>query len=151
MGFPVFDDIRDQLVSDENPARDDGEMDYERCAALHNAIVKHGWIASGRPLKDLPTTTCWEADEAGWEQNVSRLQPSMVEFLKRAHSTDLPTSEPIYNLSTRNYAFFYYLGGLVGPGSHVYFDFEMFEDHPGQYMTLYTPNDDLGSHARGLM
>ena len=143
MRFPVFDDIRDRLVSNDNPARDEGEMDYERCAALHNAIVKHGWTAIRRALEDSPATTCWEADAADWEANADRLQPSMIEFLKRAYSTDLP--------ETKSYAFFYFLEGLVGPQNHTFYDFEMFEEFPGHYMTLYKPNDRLGSHAQGLM
>lgn len=47
MPFAIFDDVRHLLVSDENPAREEGDLDYKRCAALHNAIVKHGWTASG--------------------------------------------------------------------------------------------------------
>lgn len=90
MRFSVFDDVRDQLVSDDNPARVDGDLDYERCAALHNAIVKYGWTASGRLIDELPLTTCWEANEEEWEDNADRLQPSMIEFLKRAYDTELP-------------------------------------------------------------
>ena len=81
MTFPSFDAVRDLLVSDDNPARDEGEMDYERCAALHNAIVKHGWMAMGRSLDELAGTTLWDSDAAGWEANVGRLHPSMIEFI----------------------------------------------------------------------
>lgn len=83
MRLPVFDDVRDRLVSDDNPARGGGDMDYERCAALHNAIVKYGWTASGRSFDDLPLTTCWEAN-VGWDDDGDRLQPSLIQFLKRA-------------------------------------------------------------------
>lgn len=151
MPFPVFDNVRDQLVSNENPARVEGELDYERCAALHNAIVIHGWTASGRSLEDLPRTTCWKANETEWEDNTSRLQPSITEFLKRAYSTDLKETESVYNFLSRGYAFFYYLEGLIGPRDHIAFNFEPFEEYPGHYMTLYTPNERLGSHAQGLM
>ncbi|THX78588.1 hypothetical protein D6D04_05691 [Aureobasidium pullulans] len=148
MRSPIFDEIRDQLISDHNPARDGREMDYERCAALHNAIVKYGWTASGRLLEDLPTTTCWQAAEEGWEQNADRLHPSMIEFLKRAHDTQLTETEPLYNFCSREYKFFYFLDGLVGPHGYEAYNFEHIE---GQYMTLYTPNDRLGSHAYGLI
>lgn len=152
MHFPVFDAIRDQLVSDYNPARVEGDLDYERCAALHNAIVRHGWIASGRSPDDLPLETCWGSDEEGREADADRLQPSMIEFLKRAYNTELPDTEPLYNFQSRSYKFFYFLDGLVEPQGHEFYALlNDFGDFPGHYMTLYTPNDRLGSHAQGLM
>jgi hypothetical protein len=143
MIFPVFDSVRDQLVSDDNPAREEGDLDFERCAALHNAIVKHGWTASGHSLDDLPLTTCWGANAEKWEEDADRLHPSMIEFLKRAYDTELPDSD---------YRFFYYLYGIIGPQGHESFTIsDELGDFPSHYMTLYTPNDDLGSHAQGLM
>ncbi|KAH0359670.1 hypothetical protein KCU65_g9837, partial [Aureobasidium melanogenum] len=122
-------------------------------AALHNAIVKHGWTASGRPLDELPTVTSWEKDPDGWEQDIDRLHPSMVEFLKRAHDTELPETEAIYDYMPREYKFFYLLEGLIGPHGHEapLYNYDEIEDFPGQYMTLYTVNDRLGSHPRGLV
>jgi hypothetical protein len=152
MHFSVFDDVRDQLVSNDNPARDEGDLDYERCAALHNAIVKHGWIASGRSLDDLQLTSCWEANEEGWQADADRLQPSMIEFLKRAYNTELPDTEPWCKDVSRHYKFFYCLEGLARPQAHeVYALLDDIGDSPGHYMTLYTPNEDMGSHAQGLM
>lgn len=72
----------------------------------------------------------------------------MIEFLKRAYDTQLPETEPLYNFCSREYKFFYFLDGLVGPHGYEAYNFEHIE---GQYMTLYTPNDRLGSHAYGLM
>jgi hypothetical protein len=47
-------DVEDALVSDENPARDDDTLDYERCARLHNYLVAYGWMARhGRDTPDL--------------------------------------------------------------------------------------------------
>jgi hypothetical protein len=152
MIYPIFDSVRDQLVSEYNPARDEGDMDYERCAALHNAIVKHGWTASGHSLDNLPLTACWEANEEDWEDDVDRLHPSMIEFFKRAFDTDLPDTEPLYNFMSKDYKFFYFLSGLIGPQGYEAFDLaDNFGDFPGHYLTLYTPNDGLGSHAQGLM
>lgn len=76
--LPIFDDVRDQLVSEDKPACDEGDMNYERCAALHNVIVRYGWTGSGRPLDDLPLTTCWEAKKEEWEDDTDVLQPSMA-------------------------------------------------------------------------
>ncbi|KAG9513995.1 hypothetical protein KCV07_g8427, partial [Aureobasidium melanogenum] len=77
----------------------------------------------------------------------------MVEFLKRAYSTELPETELLHNGTSTEYKFFYFLEGLVGPHGHETpaYNYDDFEDYPGQYMTLYTPNDRLGSHPFGLV
>lgn len=36
--------IEDALVSDDHPARDDGTVDYGRCARLHNYLVAYAWM-----------------------------------------------------------------------------------------------------------
>lgn len=38
-------DIEDALVSDENPARDEDTLDFERYARLHNYLVVYTSIA----------------------------------------------------------------------------------------------------------
>ncbi|KAJ5899931.1 hypothetical protein N7495_004675 [Penicillium taxi] len=45
-------DIEDALFSEESPPRDDGKLDFERCARLHNYLVAYGWMA--RHGKDMP-------------------------------------------------------------------------------------------------
>ncbi|KAH0230941.1 hypothetical protein KCV06_g6074, partial [Aureobasidium melanogenum] len=77
----------------------------------------------------------------------------MVEFLKRAYSTELPETELLHNGTSTEYKFFYFLEGLVSPHGHETpaYNYDDFEDYPGQYMTLYTPNDRLGSHPFGLV
>nr|OQO32128.1 hypothetical protein B0A51_00971 [Rachicladosporium sp. CCFEE 5018] len=41
------------MVTHEHPPREDVDgMDHARCAALHNAILKHGWVTSGRDAAD---------------------------------------------------------------------------------------------------
>lgn len=47
-------------VSGESPATSTSDhLDFERCAALHNAIIKHGWIAGGRDWADMPAHPLW--------------------------------------------------------------------------------------------
>ncbi|KAH0046111.1 hypothetical protein KCU78_g137, partial [Aureobasidium melanogenum] len=101
MPFAIFDDVRHLLVSNDNPAREEGDLDYERCAALHNAIVKHGWTASGRSPDNPPMVTAWEKDPDGWEQDIDRLHPSMVEFLKRAYNQQ--THECLVNFANTDF------------------------------------------------
>lgn len=76
----------------------------------------------------------------------------MIDFLKRAYNTVLPETESIYDFATREYKFFYFLESLIGPHGHEAYDLGAhIGDFAGHYMTLYTPNDELGSHAQGLM
>ncbi|KAH0279188.1 hypothetical protein KCU91_g1919, partial [Aureobasidium melanogenum] len=144
MPFAIFDDVRHLLVNEDNPAREEGNLDYERCAALHNAIVKHGWTASGRSLDDLPTVTAWGKDPDAWEEDIDRLHLSMVEFLKAAYDTGLPATEQSYDGMPRDYKFFYFLEGLIGPHGHEApgYNYDEFEDFPGQYMTCIPYNQE---------
>ncbi|EED16494.1 hypothetical protein TSTA_015790 [Talaromyces stipitatus ATCC 10500] len=38
-------DVEDALVSPSNPARNNGTLDYERCARLHSHLAAYGWMA----------------------------------------------------------------------------------------------------------
>ncbi|KAK6434361.1 hypothetical protein LTR95_009459 [Oleoguttula sp. CCFEE 5521] len=51
--FEILDAVQHQLVTRENPPFEDLDgMDYERCAALYNAILKHGWVTFGRDASE---------------------------------------------------------------------------------------------------
>lgn len=54
MPLAIFDDVRHLLVNDDNPAREEGDLDYERCAALHNAIVKYSGLPTVALLMNCP-------------------------------------------------------------------------------------------------
>lgn len=44
-----LEDVKHLKVSDINlPTSSPDGLDFDRCSALHNAIVKHQWQASGR-------------------------------------------------------------------------------------------------------
>jgi hypothetical protein len=78
-------------VTTENPPRDDLDgLDYQRCAALHNAIVEHGWTRSGRSLDAMPRTTWWDVQNDNPERDatISLLHRSIVEFLNLAYQFD---------------------------------------------------------------
>jgi hypothetical protein len=107
--------VRHLRVNHNNPetSTDEG-LDFERCSALHNAIVKHAWQAEGYDLANLPTTTWWQrpdyASKLGEVQK--HLPESLVEFLKRAlHpvAKELPDSSRYY--------FFHLSDGLARPDS----------------------------------
>lgn len=116
MLFAIFDNIRHLLVGDENFGRDEGELDFERCAALHNATLRCG----GRRAVDF-SMTCPQTlpgSRTGWEVDLDHLHPSMIESLKRAHSTELPEAESIHNGTSTKCKIFYFLERLVGPHGH---------------------------------
>lgn len=105
--------IRHLKVSFDNPetSTDDG-LDFERCSALHNAIVKHAWQAQGYDLADLPSTTLWQRQAYAHRlDEVQKYLPnSLLEFLKRAicpATEELPDSSGSY--------FFYLSDCLAGP------------------------------------
>ena len=105
--------IQHLKVSFDNPetSTDEG-LDYERCSALHNAIVKHAWQAQGYDLAHMPSTTWWQRrDYAHRLDEVQKYLPnSLVEFLKRAIC---PAAEefPVNSASH----FFYLADCLAGP------------------------------------
>lgn len=105
--------IQHLKVSFDNPEiTTDDSLDFERCSALHNAIVKHAWQAQGCDLADLPSTTWWQRrDYAHRLDEVQKYLPnSLVEFLKRAIcpvTEELPDSSGSY--------FFYLSDCLAGP------------------------------------
>ncbi|KAK3645766.1 hypothetical protein LTR56_008953 [Elasticomyces elasticus] len=100
------------LVTPDNPPRPDGDgMDHERCAALHNAIYKHGWIASGRDAEDfLRQSRPYLESHPSLAQD-DFLHPSVLAFLRAARA--LPDNHEI-NL------FYHLLGLTYEPGGRDY-------------------------------
>jgi len=132
-------------VTAENPPRDDLDgLDFQRCAALHNAIVEHGWTASGRPIDDMPRTTWWDhhSDNPERDDTTSRLHLSVIEFLKRA-----------YDFYEDDFNFFHYLIGLRHAGDIELGFKEDLEDpdYDNRYYTLYCTDQTHASDPDGLM
>lgn len=40
--------VQHLLVTPNNPPRELEALDSSRCVALHNAILEHAWLSSGR-------------------------------------------------------------------------------------------------------
>jgi hypothetical protein len=90
----ALDEVERLLVTPENPPRDDLDgMDFERAAALHNAIVKHALIASGRAELLPSQTTWWDHDSSLRDDLAARLHPSVIEFWKLALCIHSPATE----------------------------------------------------------
>jgi hypothetical protein len=55
-----LDEIRHLRVTTTNPETSSNDhIDFERCAAPHNAIVKHALISTGRDPNNLPVRLPW--------------------------------------------------------------------------------------------
>jgi hypothetical protein len=143
--------IQHYNVSIDNPetSTNDG-LDFERCSALHNAIVKHAWQAEGHDLADLPTTTWWQRSDCAPRlgEVQKELPKSLVEFLKRALS---PAAEELPD-SSRFY-FFYLSDCLAGPDSLWYEVGEPEGEMGGiERVALYLTDPDTGEDTlAGIM
>lgn len=136
--------VADQLVSEDNlPRYDLDGMDSDRCAALHNAILEHGWTASGRTTEDFlsHTRTWWQVH--GEAPEASRLHISLRTFLKNARIVPRECQPET--------SFFYNVGGLhhpssffTGPGSSMFEDTDMI-------LTLYNSHEKLAGTPDGLL
>lgn len=113
-------------------------MDWERCAALHNLILRLGWAAGGgKPESEMPRETWWQthitdpALEAEWS---ARLSPTLKQFLQAAFE------------EAPDQSFFYYVRGL----SCLENLFETCHEDEGA-MCLYPLADpNMGSDPDGL-
>lgn len=121
---PPLEAVRALRETADNPPTSTNEnMDFERCSALHNAIVKHAWLSAGNDLAAMTNDTVWASvsSQEHLEEMEARLSPSLGEFLKRALVTE--------------HLFFDFLGGLTGYGSLWDFIDPFEEDWVGLYWT----------------
>jgi hypothetical protein len=123
-------------VTAEDPTSSTNEnLDYERCAALHNAIVKHAWVATGRDLGDLELQYVWPpADEDVLAEGQERLHPDVISFLERA-----------INLPEGN--FYFFIAGL-GVGANLW---EMVDGFGEDWVALYMSNDSSSPMGVGIV
>ncbi|KAI4667105.1 uncharacterized protein J4E79_001789 [Alternaria viburni] len=121
-------------------------MNVERCIALHNEILRHGWVSSGCSPESLEATCKTWFDTFGDDAEAVRpqLSPDLVRFLQEARL--IGYSESVVDLS-----FFYWLQNLASPN----FMFEQAEDwsddgEDGNLLVLYEMNNFSG-HWCGLV
>ena len=85
-------------------------MNVERCISLHNEIVRHGWVGSGRSPDTLAShSKSWFevfGDEAEAER--SNLSPGLIQFLEQVQIPRVE-EEGLYP------EFFYWVQGLSHP------------------------------------
>ena len=133
--------VQQWRVTEDNPATSGEEMDYERCAALHNHIVELGWVGGGRYLETLERRTWWEQYGQDADDIRIRLAPSLVNFLKRAYVG--PENDV--------WSWHYYLSGLMDPESFFEAPNDLDDEYEkDRFIWLYFYGRPLG-HTNGLM
>lgn len=132
------------LVTADNPARADlSRMDYERCAALHNYLVRYAWVSEGRPLASLHgNNTFFTTHGAVAEDLRPRLHPSLAAFLATAILPPADGPEPA--------PFFFWASGLSDPDD-LFADqvADLFDEPEDSIVCLYFPNIGQGGEFGG--
>lgn len=136
MPFSIDDELT-WRVTEGNPVREVEGMDWERCAALHNLLIRLGWAVSGKSDSEKRKETWWEnhiTDQALEDEWSTRLSPSLKRFLQSALET--PPEQCL----------FYYAWGFNPPNQLFS---ELLEDQ--DIMTLYQMTHlALSGHHDGL-
>ncbi|KAF1990623.1 hypothetical protein K402DRAFT_400815 [Aulographum hederae CBS 113979] len=122
------------IVSHENPSRSGNDLDFHRCAQLHNHVLHLGWIRS-QGAAELNTTSWWDfyRDEA--EAVRHRLTPSLISFLQEAQVHREPPEEfhLFSHLSYLNHPF-----ALFQQHDDIPWELSQFANNGGdRYLTLY--------------
>jgi hypothetical protein len=141
----AFASIANQRVSAQRPPRQSPELDFERCAALHNTISIYGWLRSGRKVADMDRKTWWM--KHGSKTLEVLLRPSLVRYLKKIF--DLPGGDGSH--------FFYYISRLAKPREMLYLG-DLLNDgekkiqgEKHRFITLYLTNKELVSQRSGIV
>lgn len=137
-------------------------MDIERCVELHNKILRHGYIGTGKDPNEFGThgLPCrYLSRYIDTLEDVSDdISDDLLAFFSQARtSPDHPTTydESGHLPANRSFAFHPLDSGLPGPRA-LSGDTETWihDVEPGNekiYLTLYHPNSDAGSHPLGLV
>ena len=129
--------VQHLLVTPQNPPREIDGLDFERCVELHNAILEHGWLSSGRSAEDFQSQ-CTSYYERAAEEIDEKCSASLKTFLQGAR--DVPPGMIAFN-------FFYNVSGLdCAFGWHDYYTEE---EH--RVLRLYTVSNGLYGDPDGLV
>ena len=143
-------DISGAVVTEQNPARQEGTLDYVRCATLHNYLVQLQWIAHGGSLEDLQSqsftffTEPYSHDNPQVEEARDSLVPSVVAFLELAR---------IPNGDSAGSQFFAWASGVASASVMFYLE-DLHDDDEGEehrFFTLYAVDSSLAGKPAGLI
>jgi hypothetical protein len=129
--------VQHLLVTPDNPPRQIEGLDVLRCVELHNAILEHGWLSSGRSAEDFQSQ-CNPFYESAAERIDEKCTASLRAFLQGARH--MPPG-------IRDFNFFYNVSGLTCEfGWHDYYVPE-----ENRALTLYSVSAGLSSKPDGLV
>ncbi|KAL2860035.1 hypothetical protein BJX68DRAFT_224198 [Aspergillus pseudodeflectus] len=130
-------------ITESNPIRHLGHMDYERCAALHNELLFRGWTGAGNEWIQPPT---WWEYYSPPDALASRLHPSLIEFLKRAYNVLCDTIESKNNWQS----LFFFINCLAVPKDIVsLLDRDM--TGPDRFLLLYVSSGFMLGDEQGIL
>jgi hypothetical protein len=122
-------------------------MDVDKCVELHNKILEHGWLHSGKTTEDFKQNRqTWFDYHGDHAETISDLlSPDLIAFLEGAYVIDYEDG----------HSFFYFVSGLSGP-VNIQEQMETLnsvceEEGETRYVLLYIMNYSFGSHPVGLM
>jgi hypothetical protein len=125
------------LVTPDNPPRQTEGLDSQRCVELHNAVLEHGWLSSGRSAEDFESQ-CTPFYERAAEVIDEKCKASLKAFFQGAR--DVPPG-------TNGFNFFYNVSGLnCAFGWHDYFT-----EEENRVLNLYTVSQGLYGDPDGLV
>lgn len=135
-------DIEDALVSDENPARDDGILDYERCARLHNYLVAYGWMArNGKDMPDLDAL----ASERWLFHESNEIEVTRQRF-------DAPLNNFLDLIYDPRPAFFYWVDNLsMTLADEFVIDDNEMEEGKERFVLIYSTASGLAGDGLGVI
>lgn len=129
--------VQHLLVTPANPPRENDGLDFERCAKLHNAILEHAWLSSGRSTEDFQSQSTPFYQRAA-EVIDEKCNASLKAFFQVAR--DAPPG-------TNGFNFFYNVSGLdCAFGWHDFYSTD--EDRS---LTFYTVSQGLYGVPDGLV
>ena len=127
-------------VTNDHPVRIPDRLDYERCAELHNEILRRGWTGSGRSLDQLETVNWFEYYGQAANDCRHLLSQDLIAFLEQARMIK----------NDDQFCLFYYVTGLLGPDLiWESFDWIVEDEDKYRYLTLYGATS-MASHPDGL-
>jgi hypothetical protein len=154
----AFSLAREQLAhSDEGicdierpPSYPSRTMDVDKCVELHNKILEHEWVHSGKSIEDFERLRQTWFEKYGDDAEAIRdlLSPNLTAPLERAYEIDYDGG----------HSFFYYVNGLFSPQIvHDQSDglneawWQDGEEGALRQIVLYVMNYSFGSHPMGLV
>jgi hypothetical protein len=139
----LFGPIAKHRVSDKQPSGNGLELDWERCAAMHNTLLLFGWVCSGKRIPQMDKKSWWSRH--GNSQLKAILSPSLVKYLSK-----------IFDVPGHN--FFYHISGLASPKDMLELGERLRDDdrqpaHEAKhrYVVLYSTPKEHVSHPAGIV